>query len=358
MNRLPTYIASLLLVFVLGAYLCTFQVRSSEVAILKSAGRPVGDAITEPGLQFRWPWPIQSVVKYDNRKRVLEDRTEETSTRDGKNVILTTYTIWRIVDPRKFHEKHPVEEQSVKALRSEVQTVKNAEFGQRDYSELVSLRPTAIGGETGTATADSLRTIEAAILARLKVRTADSGVEILAFGIKRLGLPQGVTNSIFDSMRAAQERKANTYTKEGEALAQKITSEAEAARQRILSAVSLRVSKIENEGQQKVSSYYKEFEEHPELRIFLDNLAAMKRAFATRTTLIFDTTGLPFSVFLPQGREAILQGQGVPDLAMPRDARGTAVSEGRDARTVERSDDRGAAADGDAAPTENATKPG
>lgn len=303
MKRLPTILATAILVAVLATYMCSFEVRSTEVAILKTFGKPVGDPLVEPGLKFKWFWPIQSVVKYDNRKRVLEDKTEETITRDGKNVILTTYAIWRISDPRKFHENFQVEESGIRSLRSMIQTHKNAEVGQRDFSEFVSL-----SGHVDQGGSRSLNAIENSILQRLQNMDQDLGIEILAFGIKRLGLPQAVTSSIFESMKAAQERKAAIYTAEGESRAQAIRAEAEAARRRILSVVQQKVSQIEAEGQTRVSEYYAEFNEHPELRIFLDSIRATKKALSTRSTLIFDTQTLPFSLFTPAGRQAVLEG--------------------------------------------------
>lgn len=304
MKRLPTILATVVLVAVLATYMCSFEVRSTEVAILKTFGKPVGEPLTEPGLKFKWFWPIQTVVKYDNRRRILEDKTEETITRDGKNVILTTYTVWRIADPRKFHENFQVEESGARSLRSLIQTQKNAEVGQHDFSEFASLS----AGPGDAAARRPLSAIEDAILKRLQDVDQDQGVEVIAFGIKRLGLPQAVTSSIFDSMKAAQERKAGLYTSEGDSKAQAIRAEAEAARRRILSVVQQKVSQIEAEGQTRVSEYYKQFNEHPELRIFLDNLRAMKKALATRSTLIFDTRFLPFSLFTPTGREAVIKG--------------------------------------------------
>lgn len=330
MKRLPTYIAVAVLVLVLGTYMCTFQVRSTEVAILKLFGAPSGEPIATAGLKWKLPWPIHSVVTYDSRKRVLEDKTEETSTRDGKNVILTTYTIWRISDPRKFHENFQVEENGVKELRSSIQTMKNAEVGQRDFSEFVSVSegataPPAPGsGPEPGAPESSLRTIERSILARIQAVDQDYGLEVVEFGIKKLGLPQSVTSAIFGSMKSAQESKAGIYTTAGEAQARDIHAKAEAAKERILSVVTAKVSRIEAEGQKKVNEYYTLFNEHPELRIFLDNIRALKKALATRTTLIFDTNGLPFSVMVPEGREAAMRGDAAPVLPTPRDVDGGA----------------------------------
>ena len=107
MKNIGTILAAVFLAVVLLLYMCTFQVRFTEVAIKKTWGKPATEAITEPALYFKWPAPVQTVVLYDKRIRILEDRTEETRTSDKKNVLLTTYTLWRIADPARFHTNFP-----------------------------------------------------------------------------------------------------------------------------------------------------------------------------------------------------------------------------------------------------------
>ena len=107
MKNAGTWLAAAFLAVVLVLYMCTFQVRFTEVAIRKTWGNPAKEAITEPGLKFKWPRPIQSVVIFDKRIHFLEHRTEETRTVDGKNLQLTTYTLWTITDPLTSHTQLP-----------------------------------------------------------------------------------------------------------------------------------------------------------------------------------------------------------------------------------------------------------
>ena len=142
MKNFGTIIAAVFLGIVLVLYMCTFQVRFTEVAIKKTWGEPDEDAITEPGLKLKWPRPIQSVVVYDRRIRILEDRTEETRTIDGKNLLLTTFTLWRITDPVKFHTNFPVSvEDGEKKLRTTIITNKHAVTGRHEFSDFVSTDP-------------------------------------------------------------------------------------------------------------------------------------------------------------------------------------------------------------------------
>ena len=194
MKNWSTILAALFLAVVLVLYMCTFQVRFTEVAIKKTWGRPGKEAITEPGLQFKWPPPVQTVVVYDKRIRILEDRTEETRTVDGKNLVVSTFTLWRIKEPVKFHTNFPGGvADGEKKLRTTVVTHKHAVIGQRRFDEFISTDPSD----------RRLREIERAIQTAVAQDAADEyGIEVVGFGIKKLGLPQSVTTAIFESMKS------------------------------------------------------------------------------------------------------------------------------------------------------------
>jgi membrane protease subunit HflC len=291
---------SILAASIIGAvlllYMCSFQVRFTETAIVKTWGRPTGEPITEPGLKFKWPRPIQTVVLYDKRTRILEDRTEETRTVDGKNILLTTYTLWRVRDPRRFHENFPGgERDGENKLRTTIITHKHAVTGQRTLDEFISTDP-----ETR-----KLREIEDQIRTAVASEATDAfGIEIVDFGVKKLGLPTKISTDIFNAMKANEEITASAYTAEGEARAQAIIAESRAVEKRILAAARQKAAEIQSDAQRVISKYYEEFDQYPELRIFLDDLRTAKEALSSRSTLILDTTDPPFHIFEPKNREA------------------------------------------------------
>ncbi|HNQ22054.1 MAG TPA: SPFH domain-containing protein [Phycisphaerae bacterium] len=312
MKNVGTVVAAVVLVAVLGLYLCSFQVRYTEVAIVKTWGKPAEAAIMEPGLYWKWPDPIQSVVRYDKRQRVLEDQTEETRTRDGKNVSLTTYTVWEIKDPSKFLTNFPrSEDDGIAKLRTTVATKKHEVVGQRFFHEFVSTDPNK----------RKLREIEQDVLRLVAAEVADEyGIEVVGFGVKQLGLPQSVTTAIFESMKTYEQAKAERYIAEGEARAEDIRAAARTVERRIMAAAQQKVAEIENEAERVVGEYYREFEQYPELRIFLDKLRTVREALRRRTQIIIDTSVRPFDVFDPKVREKVIEAApagGVTPLAVP-----------------------------------------
>jgi len=297
MKNLGTILSAVFLAIILILYMCTFQVRFTEVAIKKTWGQPDKAAITEPGLKFKWPAPIQSVVVYDKRMRILEDRTEETRTVDGKNLLITTFTLWRIKDPSTFHTNFPGGvEDGEKKLRTTVVNTKHAVTGKHTFSDFVSTDPTK----------RKVRKIE---LEMMEIVARDAlqvyGIEVVDFGIKKLGLPEAVTTAVFESMRSHEEAKAARHVAEGQARASDILANARAVEDRIMAEVRTKVAKIHTDAERVVSGYYKEFDEHPELRIFLDKLRTMATALRERSTIIIDSGESPWDVFDAKARARI-----------------------------------------------------
>ena len=72
-----------------------------------------------------------------------------------------------------------------------------------------------------------------------------------------------------------------------------------------MAEVNRKVSEIHDEALREVSTYYKEFDEYPNLRIYLDKLRTTGEALTKRTTLIFTTDVGPWDVFNAQAREAV-----------------------------------------------------
>lgn len=297
MKNVGTIVAAIVLGVVLLLYMCTFQVRFTEVAIKKTWGRPAESAITEPGLKVKWPYPIQSTVVYDKRIRILEDRTEETRTIDAKNLLITTFTLWRIKDAAKFHTNFPAgEEDGERKLRTTVVTHKHAVTGKHLFDEFVSTDPSQ----------REISKIEEEMMAAIAQDAIEEyGIEVVGFGIKKLALPESVTVAIFDSMKTNEQKKAARYTAEGEAQAAETLAKARAAEDRIMAVARQKVAEIEARAERVVSEYYKEFDRYPELRIFLDWLRTVEEALRERTTLIIDTHKAPWSVFSEEVRKKV-----------------------------------------------------
>lgn len=296
MNKLITMVCAAVLLLVFGFYMCSFQVRSTELAVLKTFGKfKEHDIKTEAGLYAKWPWPIQSVVITDNRMRILADTYEETQTRDSQNIMVTTYTVWKIDEdnPYKFHIANSNERDARDKLRNLVQAQKKIVVAQHDLADLVNTDVTKFKFDE----------IEDELLEGIVAIAKEVyGIEVKATGIRRLSFPKSVSEQIFDRMKTREEEKAAKYETEGAAEAQAIVARASAVSRNILAVSDRLAEQIRAEANAEVGEYYKEFDEHQELRLFLDRLEASVRALEERTTLILGPEGIaPFGLDLGGG---------------------------------------------------------
>ena len=85
-----TLAIGILLLIVFGLWLFLFQVRTTEVGVLTTFGRPT-KSLLDPGLYGKWPWPIQKVWLFDKRVQNFEDKLTEGLTRDNFNVLSSVY---------------------------------------------------------------------------------------------------------------------------------------------------------------------------------------------------------------------------------------------------------------------------
>src|SRR5690242_13550028 len=176
-------IIGILLVFIFGFWLCAFQVRTTEVAVVTTFGKPA-KSLSEPGLYGKLPPPFQRVYKFDKRVQSseFENKFREDLTSDGFTLLTSVYIGWRITEPGTFLQKFPggipaVEQQ----LSTLVSTPKSAIIGQHPLSDLVS-------ADTGASKFTSIEDeILKSVQSQLQTNNYGIGVQFLRF--KKIGLP-------------------------------------------------------------------------------------------------------------------------------------------------------------------------
>lgn len=284
----PSAIIGGLLALIFACFLFLFQVRQTEVAVVTTFGR-FSRSITEPGLNVRWPWPIQKIYKFDNRIVNFERRFEQTTTADGRSVLVSVFIGWHIDDPRLFMErlvsgdKNRVEQN----LEGIVRDTKNAVIGAHPFGDLVSTNKARV----------RLNQIEQEMLASLHSRVRSNyGIAIDLLGIQQIGLPESITTKVFDRMRAERQRLVKQFQNEGEAEAIRIRSEADRIRQESLAQAEAQATILRGQGEAEAAKSYVAFEQNPELAMFLIQINALGNSLKTKATLVLDPQTPPFSL--------------------------------------------------------------
>lgn len=288
-RQTATFAIGLLLFVVFGLLLFTFQVRVTEVAVVTTFGRPSGSGITEPGLYFKWPWPIQKIHRFDRRTHNFESKYEETLTADSFNLLAMTYAGWTITEPSVFFPKFGSDLGQVeKALEGMVRSAQNAVIGRHPFAHFVNTDPAQL----------KFTEIEREILQLVQeqCRANRYGIEVQFLGIKRLGLPESVTQSVFETMRTERNRLAKAIESEGTAEASRIRAAANAEAARTLAEADAKATRIRSQGEAAALQYYQVFEQNPELANLLLSLSALEAILKERATLILDQRTPPFDL--------------------------------------------------------------
>jgi len=263
-----------------------FTVREGESAVVTTFGKPQR-ALTEAGLYVRWPWPIQRVYRFDNRIHTLEGTFEETLTSDGKNVLVAVYAGWRIHDPKMFLQRIGTPEQAERNLDALIRSQKNAILGQFPFSGLINTNTNAVKFEE--IEQKMLTAVQGSALERY-------GVEVQFVGIRKIGLPESITEKVFARMKAEREEIAERYRSEGEGEAIKIRAQADSERNQLLATAEAGAKRIRAEGDAKAAESYQVFEKDPDLAIFLRKLESLEQTMKKKTSVVLSTDKPPFDL--------------------------------------------------------------
>jgi membrane protease subunit HflC len=143
----------------------------------------------------------------------------------------------------------------------------------------------------------------------LKNRLSDKkyGIDIMAVGIRQLGVSEEVTKDVFARMIADRTRKTETILAEGNAEATKIRTDAESKRTELLAVVEAQAKAIRGEGDAEAAKYYKLLEADPDLAMFLRDIEALKKILKEKTTIVLGAETEPMKLL-----------RGIPDIE-PKD---------------------------------------
>ncbi|HUB87628.1 MAG TPA: protease modulator HflC [Verrucomicrobiae bacterium] len=287
-----TVIIGAVLVIIFLLLLFVFQVRQSETAVVTTFGNPVA-TYTNAGAYFKWPWPIQKVYKYDQRVQNFEDKYSETYTKDSITLLASVYVGWRISDAGEFLRKFPGDPSASipnaqEQLESMLRSAKLAVIGSNSLSAFVNTDPKQLKFD------QIENQIEQTVQSELS--TNGWGVSIDFLGFKRIGLPENVTEAVFNRMKTEREEIISNYQSQGASEAQIIRSTAERQAAETISDALAEAKKIQAQGQAEAASTYYVFQQNPELEKYLERLDALRQVLDQKSTLILDERTPPFDV--------------------------------------------------------------
>jgi len=261
MNK--AYVIGLVVLVVLGA-MSVFIVDEREVA-LKLRLSAVERADYQPGLHFKWPF-VENVLKFDVRIQNLDSDPQEYLTVEKKNVKVDSFVKWRIRDVERYYKSTAGSVQRTNERLSAVilKRLKD-EIGKRTIQQVVSGDRAEIMVELASSA---------------KQQADELGIEIIDARIKRVDLPEDVSQSVFDRMGAERKKVAKKFRSEGEERAKEIRAEADREREVILAEAERDAQIIRGDGDARATeTYANAFSQDAEFYSLYRSLDAYRNTF-------------------------------------------------------------------------------
>ncbi|MEW9623067.1 protease modulator HflC [Rhodanobacter geophilus] len=263
MKRIVTIVVVLLLVL-LGLN-SMFVVGEGQSALLLQFGRIVR-ADYPPGLHFKLP-VVQQVLHFDKRILSLDAQPERYFTSEKKSVNVDFYVKWRIADNAAYYRATGGDQlQAEQRLTPVIKDALRFEFNARTLQDLIS------GGRKD-------------ITERVRQQTDASarrnlGIAVVDVRIKRIDLPDEVSESVYKRMRAERLQLANELRFTGQEVAEKIKADADRQGQVLRADAGRDAAKVRGEGDAEAAAIYAQaYSQDPEFFAFYRSLAAYRKSF-------------------------------------------------------------------------------
>ena len=263
-------VATVVLLVVLS--LSMFVVDQRQNAIVFRFGEIVSIKKT-PGLFFKLPL-VDNVRYFDVRVLTIESsEPERFLTSEKKNVLVDLFVKWRIAEVEKYYVSVNGEES--RAQTRLLQTINDglrAEFGNRTVHDVVSGERDRIMELMREKANEDARKI---------------GVEVLDVRVKRVDLPQEVSQSVYSRMDAERKRVAYELRSTGAAESEKIRADADRQREVTLAQAYREAERIKGDGDAKAAAIYaRAYEQNPEFYAFYRSLEAYKQSFKNKSDVL------------------------------------------------------------------------
>lgn len=272
MKAVSSVFAGLLLVLAIVGSSAVYVVDQREQALLFQLGEVV-EVKTSPGLYFKVPF-VQNIRFFDSRILTMDsEEPERFITSEKKNVLVDLFVKWRIVDVKQYYISVQGDETLARVrLAQTINSSIRDEFGNRTVHDVVS-------GER-----DNIMEI---MRQKANADARKIGVEVVDVRLKRVDLPQEVSESVYRRMEAERKRVANELRSTGAAEAEKIRADADRQNEVILAEAYRDAQKIMGQGDAQATAIYAEaFQKDAKFYEFYRSLDAYKKSFKNKEDIL------------------------------------------------------------------------
>ena len=243
-----------------------FTVKETEMAMKFRFGEIVRSDYT-PGLHFMMPL-VNNVQKFDRRVRTGNVPPEQFLTSEGKILRIDFYIKWRIADVSRYYiGTGGSEDIAAVRLGSIVKDGIKGVIARRTIQQVVAAERTEFTGE---------------ILKSAESKVAELGVQLVDVRVKKIDLPEEVSESVFSRMRQDFDRQAKQLRAEGDENAEKLRAEADRQKTEIQANAYRESEMIKGEGDARSAEIYaRAYSRNAEFYSFYRSLQAYDKSIGT-----------------------------------------------------------------------------
>lgn len=267
-----------------------FTVDQRQNALVFQLGEVVS-VKKNPGLYFKLPL-VQNVRYFDTRILTLDAaEPERFITSEKKNVLVDSYIKWRVIDARQFYVSVGGDETRAQIrLNQTVNDGLRAEFGKRTIHDVVAGQRDKVMNLIRTKADQDARKI---------------GVQVVDVRIKRVDLPESVSENVFRRMEAERKQVANELRSTGAAEAEKIKADADRQKQVIVANAYRDAQRVKGEGDAKASAIYAAaYDKNPEFYAFYRSMQAYRDSFKSKSDVMVLDPSAHFFKYMKNPRAA------------------------------------------------------
>ncbi|MDJ0657365.1 MAG: protease modulator HflC [Xanthomonadales bacterium] len=271
-------------------YLSAFTVSEIEYAAKFRLGEIIRTDF-EPGLHWQLPI-VNNVRKFDRRILSLDAPPQRFITLEKKDVIVDSFVKWRITDVQNFYTATSGGDQ-VRARARLSQIIADGlrtEFAKRNLAEVISTER---------------EEIMANLVISANAVAASLGIEVVDVRVKRIDLPDEVSSSVFNRMRAERTEVANELRSQGREQSEKIRADADRQATVLVAEAQRDGERIRGEGEAVAADLYATaYDRNREFYSFYRSLLAYRKTFQGGSDLmLMDSTSEFFDYFGTQRDE-------------------------------------------------------
>ncbi|MGA9602234.1 MAG: protease modulator HflC [Methylocystis sp.] len=261
---LPLALAAIVLfVVALGSF---FTVGQTEQAIVLRLGEPVAGRglVTEPGLHFKLPF-IENVVYLDNRILFAESPNLEVLASDNQRLEVDSFLRYRIIDPLRFYQTVGGELGAKNQLASVLNSAVRRVLSEANQQQIVR---------------DERNALMIKIKEQADLEGHKFGVSVVDARIRRVDLPQQISEKVYGRMQTERAREAAEYRAQGAEAAQRITAKADRDVIVLKAEAQRQADQTKGEGDAERNRIFAEsFGKDPDFFAFYRSMQAYEAAF-------------------------------------------------------------------------------